>query len=324
MTHILSSWKGKVIVATGGVAVASGLVIGGMVATSGNAAPPKTATPVSADNASAAAMPAFRLPFPCGQKWRGDTTASSAHTKYEIDFNQGRDLSNVDEGRTVVAAAAGTVIRSTRHVNQSGYGNHVVVQHSGGYQSWYAHMKYRSVKVGQKVKPGTKIGAVGRTTRPSNSGMTAHLHYEVRKNGQYPPVAAYFSGKRFPYPQPRPGVTLTACKGGGGTPPPASPVARICGKGYKQINSHALGRAGRIYLGYNKANKNNCVITVKGKGKKVKMSAFLQVKGAKAKADTGNFTQYAGPVRSAANNKCVKWGGYIGGTKWYSGWSHCG
>ncbi|MEU5880280.1 M23 family metallopeptidase [Spirillospora sp. NPDC047279] len=326
MTHILSSWKGRAVAATGGVLVASGLVVGGLVATSGGAETPKQAAPVAA-GAAAAAMPAFRLPFPCGQKWRGDTVASSAHTKYEIDFNQGPDLSNVDEGKTVVASAAGTVIRSTKHVNQSGYGNHVVIQHSGGYQSWYAHLKSRSVKVGQKVSSGTKIGALGRTTKPSRAGMTAHLHYEVRKNGQYPPVAAYFSGKRFPYPAPRPGVTLTACKGGTTPPPPAAnPVAKICGKGFKQIDKHALGKAATVYLGYSSASKGtNCVITVKKAGAKVKMSATLQGKGGKAKSDAGNFTTYAGPVKTAnLGNKCVRWGGSIGSTKWLSGYGHCG
>jgi len=321
-SHRLSSRKAKAVLATGGVVLATGLVAGGVALASGGDSAPKKASPVAAQNASAAAMPMFRLPFPCGQKWRGDTVASSAHTKYEIDWNQGPDLSNVDEGRTVVAAAAGKVIRSTHHVNQSGYGNHVVIQHSGGYQTWYAHMRYRSVKVGQTVKAGQKIGAVGHTSRPGNN-ITSHLHYEVRRNGQYPPVAAYFDGKRFSYPAPRPGKTLTShnCGGGGST----STVEKICGSGFKQIDKHALGKSATIYLGYNKSNKQNCVITVKPKkGSKTSMSATLQVKGAKAKTDKGSFTWYAGPVKAAAGSKCVIWGGSIGTSSWKSKYSHCG
>ncbi|MGK5555426.1 M23 family metallopeptidase [Actinomadura kijaniata] len=283
--------------------------------TGAQAAPAAEAVP------AAKAAPRFRLPFPCGQVWTGNSSNSSAHTGHEIDFNRGA-TAEADNGDTVVAAAAGTVIRSTRHTTQSGFGHHVVIQHSGGYTTWYAHLKYRSVKVGQRVAAGTRIGAVGRSTRPGNSRMSSHLHYEVRYNGGYPPVAAFFEGRRFGYPQ----QTLKACSADAPAPPaPADPVARICGPGYRKIDEAVLragGRTyGRVYLGYR--NGSNCVATVKPKGSRTPMTAFLQVKGAATRTDRGSYRWYAGPVRAEAAGRCVRWGGGVSGTSYASAFEHC-
>ncbi|MEU5880281.1 M23 family metallopeptidase [Spirillospora sp. NPDC047279] len=305
----------KPAVLIGGTVAAAGLVatgVGFAASTGGSESPAKPATQVAA---SAAAMPRLQMPFPCGQTWRG-SSGSGAHTKYEIDFNWGSS-GEADNGKTVVSSAAGKVVRSF-YSTTSGYGNVIYVQHSGGYTTVYAHLKVRSVKAGQTVKKGQKIGTVGRSSAKYN--IISHLHYEVRRSPDaYPPIAVYFEGKRFPYP----GGSLKSC-GGGGTP--TSPVAKICGKGFKQIDKHALGKAATVYLGYSSASKGtNCVITVKKAGAKVKMSATLQGKGGKAKSDAGNFTTYAGPVKTAnLGNKCVRWGGSIGSTKWLSGYGHCG
>ena len=56
----------------------------------------------------------------------------------------------------------------------------VIVGHSGGYESWYAHLKpTRKVRAGQRVERGDVIGSVGMT------GLTtgAHVHWEVKKGG---------------------------------------------------------------------------------------------------------------------------------------------
>lgn len=63
---------------------------------------------MTAAAAPAMAAPAFQLPFPCNQSWSGNSSASSAHESYEIDFNRG---SSADLGDTVVAAAAGRSAR---------------------------------------------------------------------------------------------------------------------------------------------------------------------------------------------------------------------
>ena len=113
------------------------------------------------------------------------------------------------------------------------------------------------------------------------------------------------------------------CNGGGGNP---YTPEQACGAGYSVIDSHALGKAGRTYLLYNKGNGKNCVTTLKSSslGKKTAASAFLEVKGAQRATDKGSFTYYAGPVSAKASGKCVKWGGSAGSSTYTSAFEHCG
>ncbi len=84
------------------------------------------------------------------------------------------------------AAPTGTPIRATADGVltfkgwQGGYGNTVILQHSNGIETLYAHMSAFSSAGGQ-VKAGDVIGYVGSTGRSTGP----HLHYEVRKNGQH-------------------------------------------------------------------------------------------------------------------------------------------
>lgn len=80
-------------------------------------------------------------------------------------------------GDTIIASRAGEVAFSGWYNNV--YGNVVIINHGGGYQTFYAHMSRVSVSKGQVVNQGDRIGFVGST------GMStgAHLHFEVRKNG---------------------------------------------------------------------------------------------------------------------------------------------
>lgn len=84
------------------------------------------------------------------------------------------------------AAPIGTPIRATADGVltfkgwQGGYGNTVILQHSNGIETLYAHMSAFS-SAGGRVKAGEIIGYVGSTGRSTGP----HLHYEVRKNGQH-------------------------------------------------------------------------------------------------------------------------------------------
>jgi murein DD-endopeptidase MepM/ murein hydrolase activator NlpD len=80
-------------------------------------------------------------------------------------------------GTSIKASMAGKV--AAAGYNQV-YGNYVIVSHSGGYQTLYAHMTTILVKLGQNVNQGSvlgKLGSTGYSTGP-------HLHFSVYKNGQ--------------------------------------------------------------------------------------------------------------------------------------------
>ncbi|MFG3711158.1 peptidoglycan DD-metalloendopeptidase family protein [Micromonospora sp. NPDC047730] len=122
--------------------------------------------------APAMAAPTFKVPFPCGQSWSGQTRTGHSPA-YAIDFNRTDDL-----GDPVVASAPGTVDRVT-DLGGTSYGKYVRIDHGGGYSTYYAHLNGFNVSVGQTVGYGKVIGWVG-----STGGSTGpHLHYEQRLNG---------------------------------------------------------------------------------------------------------------------------------------------
>ncbi|MEV0149267.1 MULTISPECIES: M23 family metallopeptidase [unclassified Nonomuraea] len=282
------------------------------------------ANEVNVPLASTLAAPKFQMPFPCGQSWTGNSSNSSAHRSYEIDWNRGSSA-DADLGDTVVAAAAGTVVISAHQGSTNGYGNLVKIDHGGGYTSFYAHLNSRSVSAGARVSQGQKIGTLGKTSKPGNN-ISPHLHFEIRKGSSYPSniQRAVFNGVTFGYPN----QTLTSrnCGGGGGTPGNPETPASVCGSAFKVIDQQALGTAGTVYLTYNSANGQNCVATLKktSLGTKTATSAFLEVKGKTRTTDSGSFTYYAGPVKATASGKCVRWGGKAGTATYTSPFEHCG
>jgi hypothetical protein len=261
----------------------------------------------------------FQLPFPCGQSWTGNSSASSAHVSWEIDFNRG-STADADLGDPVVAAAAGTVVISAHQGSTNGYGNLVKIDHGGGWATYYAHLNVRSVSEGQTVAQGQKIGTVGNTSKPGNA-ISPHLHYEVRLGSDYPSniQKAVFNGTTYGYPI----QTLTS-KNCGNTTNPYTPQ-EVCGDGYSVIDSVALGTSGKVYLLYNSTTGYNCVTTLKSTslGTATATTAYLEVQGSSRITDTGNFSYYAGPVRASAADKCVKWGGKAGSSTYDSGFEHC-
>lgn len=62
-----------------------------------------------------------------------------------------------------------------------GYGYLVVIDHSNGYQTYYAHLSNIFVREGEVVDAGQIIGAVGST----GNSTGPHLHFEIRFN-HYP------------------------------------------------------------------------------------------------------------------------------------------
>ena len=83
------------------------------------------------------------------------------------------------KGTPVMAAGSGRVIFVGR---KGGYGKTVIIRHSDGYKTLYAHLsKYRKgIKRGKYVKQGQIIGYVG------NTGLSTgpHLHFGLYKNNR--------------------------------------------------------------------------------------------------------------------------------------------
>lgn len=79
-------------------------------------------------------------------------------------------------GTPIYAAAQGTVIVAKSGGWNGGYGSYVVISHSNGTQTLYAHMSSVKASVGQSVDEGALIGSVGRTGEATGP----HLHFEVR------------------------------------------------------------------------------------------------------------------------------------------------
>lgn len=91
-------------------------------------------------------------------------------------FHNGIDLANVIN-TPIYASRAGKVILAS--VNPS-YGKYIILDHGSGYQTLYGHLNDFSVKQGDHVYRGQKIGLMGNTGYSTGS----HLHFTVYKNGQ--------------------------------------------------------------------------------------------------------------------------------------------
>ena len=105
----------------------------------------------------------------------------------EGSFHNGVDIA-ANSGDEVVAAEDGIVEKST--YNQYS-GNFVVIRHSDGYTTSYAHLSKATVKSGDCVSRGDPIGYVGST----GISTGPHLHWEIRNNGEPVDPSKWFGGE---------------------------------------------------------------------------------------------------------------------------------
>lgn len=99
---------------------------------------------------------------------------SSYGSKSNGLFNDGINIA-ASRGTTVKAAENGVVAYAGNEVK--GMGNLIIIQHSGGWMTVYAHLDSMSVRRGTKVLVGQKIGTVGETGKVDQP----QLHFEIRK-----------------------------------------------------------------------------------------------------------------------------------------------
>jgi murein DD-endopeptidase MepM/ murein hydrolase activator NlpD len=90
-------------------------------------------------------------------------------------FHTGLDFP-APAGTPVAAAAPGCVTSAGWN---DGYGLVVVLAHTAGVTTWYAHLSRIDVRPGACVGAGARVGAVGATGRATGP----HLHFEVRVRG---------------------------------------------------------------------------------------------------------------------------------------------
>ena len=90
------------------------------------------------------------------------------HHGIDLDADSGTPISSISDGIVTFAGERG------------GYGNLVVVDHGGGFETRYAHQANLTVTEGDLVHAGDVIGYVGST----GVSTGPHLHFEVRRDGE--------------------------------------------------------------------------------------------------------------------------------------------
>lgn len=105
-------------------------------------------------------------------------------------YGDGRNHKGVDlcakSGTSIFAALDGKVI----HAGWKGaYGYCVIIEHSNGMRTLYAHAKQVCCKVGDRVSQGEVIALVGTTGQSTGN----HLHFEVIVNGRHMDPAPYIN-----------------------------------------------------------------------------------------------------------------------------------
>ena len=100
--------------------------------------------------------------------------ASGSITNGYYGFHPGLDIGGW-VGAPVLAADSGHVV--VAGWDGTGYGNMIVIDHSNGFQTLYAHLQSVYVEAGTDVAKGQQIGEMGST----GNSTGPHLHFEIRQ-----------------------------------------------------------------------------------------------------------------------------------------------
>lgn len=134
------------------------------------------ATPTEDDPSASSVLAEYPLPTVVepllSYGWVLPPGASSAvfHSGWDLPATAGTQVRASEDG---IVAFAGV---------QQPYGNLVVINHSRGRQTRYAHLARLDVEQGEFVDAGQTLGTVGNTGRPDVA--ETHLHFEVRNNSE--------------------------------------------------------------------------------------------------------------------------------------------
>ncbi|WP_062208401.1 M23 family metallopeptidase [Streptomyces sp. NBRC 109706] len=103
-----------------------------------------------------------------GDRW------AAKHSGQDFAVPSGTEVNSVHEGTVVKAGGNGAG-------DGPAYGNAVVIEHTDGTFTQYAHLSEVDVAVGDEVETGEKIALSGNTGNSSGP----HLHFEVRTSADY-------------------------------------------------------------------------------------------------------------------------------------------
>ena len=162
------------------------------------AAQPQTSAVLAANSSQGPAAAANDLHFAwplAGTVRRGFTQRGRS-----ANFHEGIDIP-VPDGTAVRASAAGKVLFAGDEPRQ--FGKLVVVDHGGGMQSAYAFLSRLTVKEGDTVSQGERVGLSGH----GGQARGPELHFEIRRNNRpvdparlLPPPASVSAATRTSHP----------------------------------------------------------------------------------------------------------------------------
>ena len=127
---------------------------------------------------------------------------ASAYSLWDISANYG-DVSHIHPNGhtgcdfvipvgTELKSVVNGVVEKVRDTGEVGYGKSVQIRTPDGRLVIYGHLSEFNVNVGDKVRVGDIIAESGNTGRSTG----AHLHFEVRKNGEsINPMPTLMDGK---------------------------------------------------------------------------------------------------------------------------------
>lgn len=102
-------------------------------------------------------------------------------------LHEGLDISGTGKGSPIYAIGDGEVVDASRNTMMGrSAGNCVVIRHSNGYYSAYAHLNSIEVKIGDIVTARQKIGTMGDTGYVTGVHLHLAIYVGVPYNGGYP------------------------------------------------------------------------------------------------------------------------------------------
>jgi serine/threonine-protein kinase PknK len=193
------------------------------------------------------------------------------------------------------------------------------ILNGSGLMGWVQSDASPSAPPGKPAASGSPQGTAPSNASPANSGPPGALPpgQQPPPGGQQPPPESGESGGSGDEAPSKP------------KPPPSRPKTnpyspqQVCGSGYSVQESHTL-KGARAYQLYN--GSTNCAVTIKTSsiGVRTAITAGIQAEGGSWVTDSGSYEYYAGPAKTPAKGKCVRYRGSHGGSNYVSSFGHCG